>query len=97
MATESSTVGPDQLQDAPNQFVVAMARRNIPIAMDLLIDRHYSAVQRFLARQTCDPDLAQDLTQEVFATALTRLAQLNDDAAFLPWLYRNCAQSVSFE
>lgn len=78
----------DQLVDAPDHVLVDLARQDTPIAMDVLVDRHYSAVQRFLTRQTRDPDLAQDLTQEVFATALTRLTQLNDDATFLPWLYR---------
>lgn len=88
MASEISSVRPDQLNDAPDHVLVAMARRSIPLAMDVLIDRHYSTVQRFLTRQVQNHDLAQDHTQEVFTTALTHLGQLNDDAAFLPWLYR---------
>lgn len=81
-------VKPSEVQDASDPVLVAMARKSVPTAVDALIDRHYSAVQRFIARQICDSDFAQDLTQEVFATAFEHLAQLKDDAAFLPWLYR---------
>lgn len=87
MVIQSSTRS-DPLADAPDHVLVDLARQKTPFAIDVLIDRHYSPVQRFLTRQTRDPDFAQDLTQEVFATAFERLAQLNDAAAFLPWLYR---------
>jgi RNA polymerase sigma-70 factor (ECF subfamily) len=67
---------------------VAAARAGDAAAWDSLIEAYYARVLRYLTQLTRDPDLAADLTQDVFERAVTRLDQLTSNAAFGPWLYR---------
>jgi RNA polymerase sigma-70 factor, ECF subfamily len=49
---------------------------------------HRSTIFRYLLRRTGDPQLAEDLTQDVFADALAALPRLDrDPRSLLPWLY----------
>jgi len=52
-----------------------------------LVDRHHAALLRYLCRQTGDPDLAADLTQETFLAAFRHRGQLEDEGAFAAWLF----------
>lgn len=71
-----------------DQQLVAEARAGSTVAFAMLTERYYGKIWRFLLGQSRDPDLADDLTQETFLLAFDRLAQLADDGAFPPWLYR---------
>jgi len=53
-----------------------------------LTERYYPHVLRFLTRQTGDPDLADDLTQETFVAAFRHRSQLRDDEAFPGWIFQ---------
>ncbi|MEJ7762105.1 MAG: RNA polymerase sigma factor [Thermomicrobiales bacterium] len=55
-------------------------------AIDSLCERHYDGVLAYLARETGDPDLAADLTQETFLRALPKLGTLRHGEAFVVWL-----------
>lgn len=63
-------------------------RDGCPDACAELVRANYQAVYRFLVHLTRDSHRAEDLTQEVFATAWQRIASFNGRAAPSTWLYR---------
>jgi RNA polymerase sigma-70 factor (ECF subfamily) len=60
----------------------------VPADLDALVTRHYSGVVSYLTRQSGDSDLARDLTQDTFLSALLHIDQLTSEANFGPWLYQ---------
>ncbi len=56
-------------------------------AFEVLVDRYHAPLLQYLARQTGNPELAVDLTQETFLSAFRNLDQLADNGAFAAWLY----------
>lgn len=59
----------------------------VPIVPDL-IDRHYQSLYRYAFRLSGSAADAEDLTQETFGKALTRLSQLRDPERAKPWLFQ---------
>jgi RNA polymerase sigma-70 factor, ECF subfamily len=53
-----------------------------------LIDAHYQPLYRYAYRLSGSSADAEDLTQETFGKALTRLPQLRDAERAKPWLFR---------
>lgn len=53
-----------------------------------IIDAHYRSVYRFLLFLGRDASLAEDLTQEVFASAWRALDDFRGDASIRTWLHR---------
>lgn len=53
-----------------------------------LIDSHYESLFRYAFRLSGSSADAEDLTQETFGKALTRLSQLRDADRAKPWLFR---------
>jgi RNA polymerase sigma-70 factor (ECF subfamily) len=53
-----------------------------------LIDAHYQALYRYAYRLSGSAADAEDLTQEAFGKALTRLPQLRDPDRAKAWLFR---------
>jgi RNA polymerase sigma-70 factor (ECF subfamily) len=53
-----------------------------------LIDAHYQALYRYAYRLTGTQPDAEDLTQEAFGKAFTRLPQLRDPDRAKAWLFR---------
>jgi RNA polymerase sigma factor (sigma-70 family) len=68
--------------------IVMDARSGEAAAIEKLLCACYPMLQRFLTGLSGDFASAEDLVQEVMVKVLERLPQLNDPAAFLPWLYR---------
>jgi RNA polymerase sigma-70 factor, ECF subfamily len=68
--------------------IISAARDGSVAAFDLLVDRYYDDIARYLFRLVGDRELAADLTQETFLVAYTALHQLSDDRPFSAWLYR---------
>lgn len=61
-----------------------------PIDADVkrvLVDNHREFL-RFLERRVGRRDLAEDILQEAFARGLTKLENLRDGEAVVPWFYR---------
>ena len=58
-----------------------------------LFSRHWTVVRGWMCGALGDPHEAEDLTQQTFVRAFTRLRQLRDPACFEPWL-RSIARSV---
>ncbi len=53
-----------------------------------LVDAHYEALYRYAFRLAGSAADAEDLTQEAFGKAITRLSQLRDRERAKAWLYR---------
>ncbi|WP_051897801.1 RNA polymerase sigma factor [Sciscionella sediminilitoris] len=75
----------DELDDAT---LVARARDGDVRAYEELVRRHQDRMFRLALRMLGNRGDAEDVVQEVFLTVWRRLAQLQQDAAFLGWLYR---------
>jgi len=56
--------------------------------LNALIDAHYEALYRYAYRLSGSAADAEDLTQEAFNKALTRLAQLREAERAKAWLFR---------
>ncbi len=85
---------PDEPAD---HALVSAARSEDRDAFAALVDRHHAPLLRRLTRQTGDADLAADLAQETFLSALKRIGQLAADEAFAPWLYRIAQNHLRME
>lgn len=59
---------------------------NEPTAFELIFDRHFGAVHRYLHRRA-GRDLADELTAETFALAFSRRGSCRASGSVLPWLY----------
>ena len=68
--------------------LIALARESHAQAFELLYAQYKSRVYTFLLRMVADPDLADDLTQDVFTKAFKALPTFNADHRILSWLYR---------
>lgn len=53
-----------------------------------LIDSHYESLYRYACRLSGSSVDAEDLTQETFRKAITRLPQLREESKARAWLYR---------
>jgi len=57
-------------------------RRGEPDAGNELVDRHFHGIYRYFRRRLPDAELAKDLTQKTFVTALEIFDRLERDASF---------------
>lgn len=57
-----------------------------PTAFELIFDRHFGAVHRYLHRRA-GRDLADELAAETFALAFARRESCRASGSVLPWLY----------
>jgi RNA polymerase sigma-70 factor (ECF subfamily) len=74
-----------ELDDAT---LVARARDGDVPAYEQLVRRYQGPMYRLAARMLASRGDAEDVVQDVFLTAWRRLPQLQEDAAFVGWLYR---------
>ena len=68
--------------------LIALARESHADAIAVLYDAYKSRIYTFLLRLLADPELADDLTQDVFTKAYQALGTLTSEHRVLPWLYR---------
>jgi RNA polymerase sigma factor (sigma-70 family) len=72
----------------PNdEQLVDAARDGDDRAFEELYERYGGRIKAFARRLTRDPDRADDLTQEVFISALRRLRATDRPIDFRPWIY----------
>lgn len=69
-----------------DQALAQAARAGSSRAFDELVQRHQAAVRGFLRRVCADPAEADDLAQEAFLTAWSKLGTLRPDASVRSWL-----------
>ena len=68
--------------------LVRQARQGHQNAMSLLAQKAGGRVRAYVYRVTLDPDLTEDLSQEVLLQMVQSLHDLRKEEHFWPWLYR---------
>ncbi|GAA1979894.1 RNA polymerase sigma factor [Amycolatopsis minnesotensis] len=86
----STTTSAGEHPPAPldDETLVARARQGDVRAYEQLVLRYQGPMFRLASRMLASRSDAEDVVQEVFLTAWRRLGQLQEDAAFVGWLYR---------
>ena len=74
------------MTDEADAALVAAARDGSRAAFSTLIDRHQQAVRAFLRRLLPNPADADDLAQETFLAAWSRLPSWRGEASLRTWL-----------
>lgn len=84
----SSTGETDPGTDSPEVTLVRMAREGNRAAWGALALRHHEPLYRYLCRLCGRPEVAEDLAQDAFVRAVTRLDQFREGTNFRGWLFR---------
>ena len=85
MTAPSREIGLPSVSDAQ---LIALARESKADAIEALYGAYKGRIYTFLLRLLGDPELADDITQDVFTKAYQALGTLTKDHRVLPWLYR---------
>jgi len=84
----------EQALSVPNELVKVQTAREQRAAFAQLYDHYFPKVYSYLLYRIQDPQVADDLTSQIFERALTRLDQYRPErGAFSTWLFaiaRNC-------
>ncbi len=80
--------------DADPAALLAAVRRGDSVAQAEFFDRHKDAVARQVVRMTGDTSRVDDLVQEVFIAAFSRLSTFRGDASVATWLHRITVNKV---
>jgi RNA polymerase sigma-70 factor (ECF subfamily) len=76
------------VRDRSERRILKALRERRRGAYEDVIDAHYASVYRFLLFLTRDASLAEDLTQEVFASAWGAIDDFRGDSSIKTWLHR---------
>jgi RNA polymerase sigma factor (sigma-70 family) len=68
--------------------LVTAVRRGEDCAFEELFSRYRGRIRGYVSGILADADLAEDVTQEVFISALCRLRDTERPIAFKPWIYQ---------
>jgi RNA polymerase sigma factor (sigma-70 family) len=68
--------------------LVSAVRRGEDIAFEELFSRYRGRIRSYVSGILADADRAEDITQEVFISALRRLRDTERPIAFKPWIYQ---------
>jgi RNA polymerase sigma factor (sigma-70 family) len=81
----------DREADEPadsDQRLVAAVRRGDDRAFEVLYERYQRRIHAYVLGMVKDHGRAEDVTQEVFVSALRRMRETEQPLAFKPWLYQ---------
>src|SRR6187401_2878738 len=71
-----------------DQQLVARIRRGDDRAFEALYERYHRRIHAYVVGMVKDHGRAEDVTQEVFVSALRRMRETEQPLAFKPWLYQ---------
>ncbi len=74
--------------DADPAALIAAVRRGDATAQAAFFERHRDAIARQVMRMTGDASSVDDMVQEVFVAAFSRLESFRGDASIETWLHR---------
>ncbi|MGY4690709.1 RNA polymerase sigma factor [Salibacterium sp. K-3] len=66
----------------------AIQKRSSEGAANHLVHKYYTEIYEFVYKQTYDPELAKDLTKEIFVSMLRSIYRYDGRASFRTWLYK---------
>src|SRR5436190_21575439 len=72
---------------ATDHRLVAKVRRGDDRAFELLYQRYHRRIHAYVLGMVKDHQRAEDVTQEVFVSALRRMRATERPIAFKPWIY----------
>ena len=82
-------------KDVPERSLIEAAQRD-PACFAELYENNFERVYAFIARRVGDRDQAQDLTADVFHSALKNLSRFEwRGAPFAAWLFRIAANAIA--
>ncbi|MFC4401965.1 RNA polymerase sigma factor [Gracilibacillus xinjiangensis] len=70
------------------KWIKAIKKRSSESAANQLIGKYYKEMYAFIYKQIIDQELAKDITQEIFISALKTIHLFNGKASFRTWLYK---------
>ena len=73
--------------EADDQRLVAAVRRGDDRAFEALYSRYQRRIHAYVMGMVKDHGRAEDVTQEVFVSALRRMRETERPIAFKPWIY----------
>lgn len=76
------------IRDVTDEALIIRFLNGDTEAFNTLVSRWQKPIHNFVLRYACDPDQAQDLTQQTFIRAYRGLRKLDNPARFSSWLYR---------
>lgn len=84
------------MSSTPDSASAAARRRSraSDSALRILVENH-RVFLRFLARRVGDRQTAEDILQEAFGRAITKIAGLRDDESAVAWFYRLLRNAVT--
>src|SRR4051812_22800864 len=86
-ATPVPTRDADESADSDRRLVAAV-RQGDDRAFEVLYARYQRRIHAYVLGMVKDHGRAEDVTQEVFVSALRRMRQTEQELAFKPWLYQ---------
>src|SRR4051795_9025113 len=81
------TPQPRAVDSNTDDELVALARRGDDRAFELLYQRYHRRISSYIFGMVKDHARAEDVTQDVFMSALRRMRETDRPLAFKPWLY----------
>ena len=82
-----ASMADDGAADATDHRLVAKVRRDDDRAFELLYHRYHRRIHAYILGMVKDHGRAEDVTQEVFVSALRRMRATERPIAFKPWIY----------
>ena len=74
--------------------LLVAAARDSPQAFLALYDRYFARVLGYVRLRVREPATCEDITSQVFTTALAELTRLRGDASFAGWLFQIARNAV---
>jgi len=84
----TSAAAPVEAVGVTDAQLIALARESHAEAFEMLYAAYKGRIYTFLLRMVGEPELADDVTQDVFTKVFPLLPGLSNDHRVLPWLYR---------
>lgn len=76
------------MHEFSNEEIAQMVQKGETESFALLMQRFERKLLRYASKFLIDHEHAQDLVQEVFIKAYTKIQSYNSDLPFSPWIYR---------
>lgn len=77
------------MMDNEQRWIRKLKRKRDNNAANQLVEKYYKEIYAFVYKQTLDPELSLDLTQEIFINVLKSIPRFEGKkASFRTWLYK---------
>jgi len=80
----------------PDALLVEAARAE-PARFAALYERYFESVHRYVRMQVADRSASEDITSDVFLTALSKLGEFRGSGRFAAWLFRIAQNAIRDE